>query len=290
MSVPRLGFVFDDNAKALRLISGVPGAAQMDLSVSIEGTTLSSAFVHSRDRLALTTLKSGAIALVDWNATPRITNLDTNLKLQAVAFSRSGNRVAFTDGMSVEVWSDLRGNPERTAQFSVDAEVRGLALALNDDGLLAVSGAGGIVLFDGQQLDGQRRRTILTGIDTSVLAFFANGQDLLAASGASVHLIRDIRKSSGSASVIVLDQDVSALSVSNDGAWAAASTKTDVALVNLSDNSVSQLRCACKAASFDALEGNFVVTAIDSRGSLVVLDLGSAPKLTPIPEFGGATE
>ena len=283
MSVPRLGFVFDDNAKSLRLISGVPGAAQMDLSVSIEGTTLSSAFVHSRDRLALTTLKSGAIALVDWNATPRITNLDTNLKLQAVAFSRSGNRVAFTDGMSVEVWSDLRGNPERTAQFSVDAKVRGLAL--NDDGLLAVSGVGGIVLFDGQQ-----RRTILTGIDTSVLAFFANGQDLLAASGASVHLIRDIRKSSGSASVIVLDQDVSALSVSNDGAWAAASTKTDVALVNLSDNSVSQLRCACKAASFDALEGNFVVSAIDSHGALVVLDLGSAPKLTPIPEFGGVTE
>ena len=63
ISLPSLGYVYDDNSKAIRQISGVPGAASLDTTVSA-GTSLNSAFVHSRAQLAIANAKDGGVALV----------------------------------------------------------------------------------------------------------------------------------------------------------------------------------------------------------------------------------
>ena len=77
ISLPSLGYVFDDNTKAIRLISGVPGAASLDSSVA--GGALDSAFVHSRARLAIANAKDGGVMLVRWSAAPQVTAISSSL-------------------------------------------------------------------------------------------------------------------------------------------------------------------------------------------------------------------
>ena len=187
--------------------------------------------------------------------------------------------------MNVEVWSDLRGTP--TQSFRVSPEGTAKALALNEDGLLAIGTAGGIELVDGSS----NRRRILSWINVAALTFFANGQDLLAGSGPAVHVIRDIRKSSGSSSVVTLEQDVIALATSADENWAAAGTSEDVVMVNILESSAVKLGCGCRSDRFDTLQGNLVLSATDIRsGGLVVLNLGLSPQVARIPGFGGSAQ
>ena len=285
LSIPSLGFVFDDNAKSIRLIAGIPGAAQMDQPVNADAS-LAGAMIYSRGRVALAALKSGGVAIVDWNGASRVVNLETSLgAVRTAAFSRSGNRVAISDGVNVEVWSDLRGTPTQSLRVSPEGTAK--ALALNEDGLLGVGTEGGIELLDASS----NRRRILSGINVSALTFFANGQDLLAGSGAALHVIRDIRKSSGSSSVIALEKDVTALATSADENWAAAGASDDVVLVNIPESSSLKLGCGCRSDRFDALQGNLVLSATDIRsGGLVVLNLGLSPQVARIPGFGGSAQ
>ncbi len=283
MSIPSLGYLFDDNAKAIRLVSGIPGAAQLDLPVSIDGA-LVNATISSRGRVAIATLKSGDLALVDWNGAPRLVNLESGLgPVRGVSITRSGASVAITDGVNVEVWS-LRNTPTKTGTLTPEGGAQGVAL--HGNGLLAIATPGGVDVVNGTET-----HRILSGLNASAVSFFSNGDDLLVASGGAVQIVRDVRKSAGSTSAIPVDGDVSALAISADGAWAAASLKEDVVLLDLTQNTGSPLQCACRSPRFDLLTGNLVLAATDIRsGSLIVLNLGATPTLARVPEFGGIAQ
>src|ERR1700689_117403 len=114
MSVPSLGYVFEGNSKAIRLISGVPGAARLDSLVSTNGTSLDSGFVQSRSRVAIMNTKDGSVVLIQWSGAPQVTTLATSLgHIAQVAFSLAGDQAAITDGTAVEVWSGLGGSPTK---------------------------------------------------------------------------------------------------------------------------------------------------------------------------------
>src|SRR6266852_3724584 len=109
MSMPSLGYVFDDNSKAIRQITGVPGAASLDSAVPA-GTALDSAFVYSRAHLAIANSKDGGVALVRWADTPQVTAISSALiRVTLAGFSRSGDSAAISDGTTLEVWSGLTG-------------------------------------------------------------------------------------------------------------------------------------------------------------------------------------
>src|SRR4029077_21125410 len=78
MSVPVLGYVFDGNAKAIRMISGVPGAASLD-DIVPANASLDSGFVHSRARVAIANTKQGWVALIQWSGPPQVIALTTSL-------------------------------------------------------------------------------------------------------------------------------------------------------------------------------------------------------------------
>src|SRR5439155_15842412 len=170
MSPPSLGYLFDENAKAIRRISGIPGAAGLDQPVS-PGGSLDSALVLSRAHLAIVNTKEGRLALVDWNVEPRQIELDSALtRATLLAASRSADRIAISDGASIEVWSSLRATPSRTASFSHPDGILSLAVGA-DDALVAVTRAGTLLLA------GNEPRTISTGI--GALAFHPNGTDVV---------------------------------------------------------------------------------------------------------------
>src|SRR4051794_23754666 len=62
---PVLGYIFDDAAKSIRRVSGIPGAANVDAPLDLGGA-LQSAFVNSSSRLAVGLTKEGGIAAIRW--------------------------------------------------------------------------------------------------------------------------------------------------------------------------------------------------------------------------------
>ena len=272
MSVPNLGYVFDGNSKAIRLISGVPGAAGLDSLVST-GSSLNSAFVHSRSRVAIASTKEGSLVLIQWSATPRVTSLTTSLVgVTQVAFSPAGDQAAITDGSTVEVWSGLGGNPIKGAAFTPDNGVT--ALAMNQDGLVtAATGAGAIVIL------GEKSPQIAAGGAWTSLAFLPNGTDLLAADAAAQNLtlIRNVQTDAAASVVLSLHQEPDAVAVSKDGATAALSSPNALTIVRLADGHTTSISCTCQASRFDRLEGNLVLHMTDSQsGSELLLDADAA--------------
>src|ERR1700730_11491966 len=182
MSVPLLGYVFDGNAKAIRLISGVPGAASLD-DIVPANVSLDSGFVHSRARVAIANAKEGSVVLIQWSGTPQVVALTTSLgSVTQAAFSLAGDSAAITDGATVEIWSGLGASPTKTATFTPDGGVT--AVAMNQDGLVAAAlGTGAIVLL------GDQTQQVAAGGEWTSLAFLPNGTDLLATDSSSQSLV-----------------------------------------------------------------------------------------------------
>jgi hypothetical protein len=282
MSMPSLGYVFDDNSKAIRQISGVPGAASLDSAVAAR-TSLDSGFVHSRARIAIANAKDGGVTLVRWTGTPQVTALGSALsRVTLAAFSRSGDSAAISDGATLEVWSGLTGNPAQGATFSPDGGVT--AVAINDSGLVAAGNGSGAVM-----LLGDNARVLAGGGSWTGLAFLPNGNDLLAMDSTtqSLTLIQDVQNTAASSVVLSVSQKPGALAVSSDGSEAALGLADSVTVVNLAGGAATSIACSCQTARFDLLEGNLVARIIDGQtGSQFLLDADSAqPRIGSLPEL-----
>jgi hypothetical protein len=282
ISMPSLGYVFDDNSKAIRQISGVPGAASLDSAVSA-GMALDSGFVHSRARIAIANAKDGGVTLVRWTGAPQVTALGSALsRVYLAAFSRSGDSAAISDGITLEVWSGLTGNPAQGATFSPDGGVT--AVAINDSGLVAAgTGSGAVMLL------GDNARVLAGGGSWTGLAFLPNGNDLLAMDSAaqSLTLIQDVQNTAATSVVLSVSQKPGALAVSSDGSEAALGLADSVIVVNLAGGASTSIACSCQTARFDLLEGNLVARIIDAQtGSALLLDADSAqPRIGSLPEL-----
>ena len=282
ISLPSLGYVYDDNSKAIRQVSGVPGAASLDTAVPA-GTSLNSAFVHSRAQLAIANAKDGGVALVQWIGTPQVTAISSALsQVTLAAFSRSGDGAAISDGTTVEVWSGLTSTPALGGTFSPDGGVT--ALAITDGGTVAAAnGSGSVVLL------GDNARVLATGGAWTALAFLPNGNDLLAADGAgqTLTLIQDVQNTAAASVVLTVTEKPGALAVSGDGSEAALGLADNVTIVNLASGAANSIPCGCQAARIDLLVGNLVARIIDAQtGSELLLDADSAqPRIASLPDL-----
>jgi hypothetical protein len=137
---PTLGYVHDPEAKAIRQLGGVAGAASFEATVDA-GVTVERAWI-SRLGFALVQTKqeAGEAKLLDWK---RGSSLNVG-DLQEAAISHSGRFFALlrgTNSTSVEIWDGLAASRMWTLE-SVPAGARNLAVS--DDGgavLLASSTA-----------------------------------------------------------------------------------------------------------------------------------------------------
>ena len=282
ISLPFLGYVFDDNSKSIRLISGVPGAASLDSSVA-SGTAVDSGFVQSRARLSIANAKDGGVMLIRWSGTPQSMELGSALsRVTLAAFSRSGDWAAISDGTTVEVWSGLSGTPAVGSTFNPDGSVT--AVAVNDNGTMALADGSGDVM-----LMGDNSRTLASGGSWTALAFLPNGRDLLATDAAAQNLtlIQDIQNSATASVVLNVSERPGALVVSGDGSQAAVGLADSVTIVNLSSGAASSIDCGCQAGRLDLLQGNLVARITDAQtGAQFLLDADSAqPRIGSLPEL-----
>jgi len=278
ISSPVLGYVFDDTVQAIRVISGVPGAASLGGSVDLPAA-LVSATVHSGARVAVGITKEGKLALVSWVEQAQAAVIETELNsLALAAFSRSGNRVALSDGATVEVWS-TSGTPALVSRHRPDAGVT--AVAVNNDGAAAVATAAGITRFTGDYV-----QSIAGSGEWTALAFSADGNDVIAADSAHDELVR-ITGEGGRVSIASLPETAGAIAVSRDGESFAVSLASSLLVVSAT-GAVAPVVCDCQPKGLDILQGGL---AVHVRGTALLLDADAGePRLTRLPNqlAGGA--
>ncbi|MEI9812532.1 MAG: hypothetical protein WDO18_07560 [Acidobacteriota bacterium] len=249
LSSPVLGYAFDDSAKAIRTISGVPGAASWGPAVEL-ADTLTAAWVHSQARVAIGIDKSGAAVAVAWSGTvqslPLTSALDT---LQQVAFSRSGVYAVLSDGSGIEVWTQLTGTP----RLAWSAAAVATSLAVDDAGSVAAG------LKDGSlvRLTGAESRTLSTAGDWKAVTLTADGK--VAAADATL----------GQVALITDDGGFTVLGSFTGSALALAASPSGDQIAVLEDGSISIFAAGSvshigldvdpKAQGLQLLAGDFVV-------------------------------
>lgn len=281
ISAPALGYVFDDSAKAIRLISGVPGAAELSASVPFTDA-LDSVFIHSRARIGIANTKEGHVALVEWTGTPRMTPLASGLtRVSQASISRSARWIAITDGAAVELWSRSSGDLQKTVTFTPEQGAN--ALAVNDEGTVAVAGSLVSIHKNGFRA--------LTGPgEWTAIAFMPNGTDLLAADSSALSLtrIRDAETAPAVSVVGNLAKKTVAIVVSADETLAALASAESLSVMNLTTGATNSAACRCVNVRSGSLEGNLVLHFSDSEtGSQMLADADSAEfRVTPL--LGGS--
>ncbi len=270
MSAPSLGYVFDDSAKSVRLISGVPGAAELGSAVPFS-EALDSAFVHSRARIGIVNTKEGRIALVEWTGTPRLTPLESTLaRIAQASISRSARWIAITDGTVVELWSRSSADLQKTVTFTPEQGAK--ALAVNDDGTVAVAGSLVSIHKNGA-------RTLTGPGEWTAVAFTPSGTDLLVADSSALSLtrIRDAETAPAVSVVGNLAGKTNSILVSADDTLAALATAESISVLNLATGATNSVACRCANIRTGSLEGNLVLHFTDSEtGAQLVADADSA--------------
>jgi len=126
---PVLGYVHDPEAKAIRQLGGVAGAASFESTVDA-GVTVERAWISRLGYALLQTKQdSGEARLLDWKRGNSLNMGD----LQEAAISHSGRYFALLRGgdSSVEVWDGLEGS----RSWKLDSAPAGVRyLAVSDDG------------------------------------------------------------------------------------------------------------------------------------------------------------
>jgi WD40 repeat protein len=169
--VPSLGYVHDREAKSLRLVTGVAGAAALERSVDTGGGAIERAWISPRG-FALTQGKLDAgVRYFDWT---RGVQRDLSDSVEAAAISPNGRFFAILSGGTAEIWDG--DGPSRTHRFEA-AGAR--AIAVSDDGAAALLvTASGVSMWQREGLQQIWSGDAIRGAD-----FLPNSRDFAAFDG-----------------------------------------------------------------------------------------------------------
>ncbi len=196
---PVSGIVFDQSARVLRPILGIPGASLLGEALEA-GSELTAAYVAPGQNWALAVTASGpAFLLLTHGAFSRIWVGGVTASPERVAFSPSGTAVALYAAGRIQVVRGLPDTPSMAGGLATGISGRSLrAAARRGLGSFAVSDDGGYVLYaEGGSVRlwgaaGEDFAVMPAGSNT-VVAFAPGGHDAAAADlSAGVVLLGDV--------------------------------------------------------------------------------------------------
>lgn len=286
-SSPRLGYFFDPDAKAIRVLSGVPGSAGADQTLPF-ASKLEAAWIAPTKAYALATLHDAAdLHLLTWaRGDADGATLELAIQPSLVAFSPTGSAAVLwnRDTSRLQVWSGLPNAPSLARQATATAIS---AAAVSDDGtLLALVDDTGAALWartaNVQHLPFATAVQFLPNSNDLVAAFAVNNQVSLI-HGADPHA--EIRPLAG-ASEGISGPAALALSGSSRQVAVANAVGRSVTVIDLDTKATMTLSCNCTPKSIAPLSGNSVFRV--SGDTLLVLDRQEgAWRLTTVPNYGG---
>ena len=282
IDAPLLGMVFDADASAVRLLSGIPGAATLGGPLA---SGIATAAVAAHRGFAVAIQRGGTAVVVTAAGASPLPGARSGASHAIVSPSGTAAALYFPDGRA-EIFTGLpdAADFDRVARLDDTPS----ALALSDDGevlLSLVRGRRGDTVYahrdSGPQLFYQARRV-------AALSFLPGRQDALIADAVSVKLIRpDLGQQPAGADP---DGDVAAVAASPDGrSIFIASRSGRVTIHDLSNGTSSSVTCACEPRTLAPLRGAAVFRLNDAGGGgpLWVLDAaGAEPRISFVASSG----
>lgn len=167
--VPRLGYVYDPEAKAIRQVSGVPGAAAFENSID-GGGAIERAWISQRGFAVVQGKLDSGTRLLDWSRGSSQSLID----VETAGISNSGRFAALAKAGTVEVWDGTAAT--RTARFDGAAnDIKGIAVS--DDGNAVLIAAGSrLQLWNGRG----SVQTVWSGDTIRDAGFFGESTDFAA--------------------------------------------------------------------------------------------------------------
>jgi len=288
-SSPTLGYLFDSDAKAIRILAGVPGAASLEGPVALPFKLDSAAVAPGRKYAIAENGDSDTLLMVTWaDGKPSSRALDGSARSAAlISFNTTGDIAAIysRESNSVQTWRGLPGEPvlaNETASSAISA------LAVSDDGnVVAVANDTGVQLLSADQ-----PRLVATGGSYRSLAFVKNSHDL-AAGDQQLNQIILISRADTDAQVSTLagakngvGQPI-ALAFSMDGQKLIVANAADssVLVLDINSHAGSVLQLDRKPDGLYRAQGNAVFRLTNSLDDQIVLLDGDAdePRLLAIP-------
>ncbi len=283
---PVAGYVFDNSARALRPILGIPSAWLMGEPVGF-GVELASAYVSPRQDLAIVVGADGSLRWFRLNsgAVRGLTSNGITLVPERVAFSPSGTAAALAAAGRVQVVTGLPDAPVLAGTVEAGGD-RG-SLAISDDGALLLFAARGSIRLVG--IAGESRKLMDVG-DGALVAFAPGGHDAAVANrrGAGVVLFRDVAGASTQSLLAVPDDSMAApvgLAFSRDGRklYLASSAARSVTVLDLATGDRSTLACDCTPTGLVPM-GNLLRVTELGAGPMWLLDTGGRdPRMVFVP-------
>ncbi|HET8546756.1 MAG TPA: hypothetical protein VFL57_02070 [Bryobacteraceae bacterium] len=265
---PKLGYIYDPDAAAIRVISGVSGAAAVEETVAT-GSKLAFAAVAPGARYALVRLRDAAGVSVLQFDSGSMSALDgASATGDLIAFSAGAASAAIWTGERIQVWTGLPESPALARELAAE-EVTALAVA-DDAAAVAASTRTGTLLWEGS--DSARALA-----PAAALVFVPGSHDLVVAeeSGNRLSAIRGAETD-----VLATEKDgiagAVALAIASDGRTLAVANANggSVAVVNLSTHEVGVTQCDCTPRELLALSGDRLFALRAANGGVRLLDAG----------------
>lgn len=288
-SAPVLGYVYDPDAKALRVLGGVPGAAGLETTLP-SASKLESAAVSPARTFALAAIgEEGHLSILRISA-DAVTAVSLEGSLQPadlIAFNAGGDKalVYSKQALRGQLWTGLPDAPVLAWELEGAALAAG---AVSDDGTL-VAGAGetGLMIWSSSGAP----MLLSAGSDYTAVVFDRNSRDLIAANAAGVQFIRN---AGGAAEPSLLAgaqdgaSDINALAISRDGRFLYAAGSS-ILKFDLQSKAMSVMACDCRPTELAPLAGNavFRLTGL-GESPLAILDADAEEsRILFVPFAGG---
>jgi hypothetical protein len=277
LATPTLGYIFDEKARALRPIEGVPGAAAIGGRMHL-GAELDYAAV-SPSRSYAFGYESGeeSLLLLRLDGITGASNVSTLPRARAW-FSASGEVAAFDLGDRVETWGGLPNQPRRIGEMATGSlSIERLAVS-DDGGMVAALAAG-----DLYRLTTDSPELLDRGVRDA--AFQRGTRDLMALGATSLILYGKAEAENRRILLTGLD-DARAFAVSRDQKKVAIAGP-NVTIANLHTDQVAHLETG--ETSFDTIarvEGDAVFQLRSASGEVWLLDADIEPRLLALATRG----
>lgn len=270
---PTVGYIHDHEAKAIRLVSGVAGAAAFEGAIDAGGA-IERAWI-SPQGFALTQGKlESAMRYFDWSRGIRQDLMDAD----TAAMSANGRYFALLGAGMVEIWE---AGPNRLTKFeAADAK----SIAVSDDGKAAlVVTSSGVSIWQQGSLQQIWSGEAIRGAD-----FFSGSHDFAAFDGARNKILT--MRSGALTEMDAKSAGASAFALSSDGRSVALGGERAIEIVDTASG-VSRLMAIESAVEEFTRAGNGELMQVRFRGNARTALLEWAGMTSPQIEFlvsGGA--
>jgi DNA-binding beta-propeller fold protein YncE len=277
---PVSGFVFDESARVIRPVRGIPGAATLGDPLVLGFEIASAAIAPELDyALAVATDKTVRIIRLDGRAAQPLETLHG--APTRITYSPRGTAVALLNESTIDVYTGLPDKPALARTLELSSVGSPNALALSDDGAAVLAAAQSSVFVAGESAEW---RAIEKG--RWVFAFAPGTRDaVLAGPGGAVHRVRDVAGSASRESIAPATEGaaaVSAIAFTPAGRLVVGKDQT-ILLIESSGELRGTFTCDCSPAALTRMGSVFRLGEV-SEAPLWLLDGASgAGRLVFVP-------